>query len=596
MTTGRRGLRGLTRAGVAAAAAAAVLATGCGVPTSSDVQYVGPGPERGSTLRGGGVAPPLPDEAGNPQDQVDNFLQAAAGSPDTAADRVREYLSSDDRERWEPDEGIRVIRLRQTPFVTDDADGWVVQLDAQPVGQLHPNGYLDAPASSEPVEFEFRLVSEGDPEGGVDGQGLRFRVADPPPYLLLQDTALTNERYYHPHSIYFWDSNREVLVPDLRWLPLAGEPADQQPWRVVQWLLAGPAPGLPRIEGLPAGTAHIGTPVWEQDRLVVNFNAAAIEGQSPEELAAQLARSLLRLGDGEPQLELRIDDRPQHVQGYPAEPAPSAARYVVLDGMVRQYGGEGDQWPAVLAESVNNEVQAAAVTADGEAGAFVRELPDGRQQLTVAEVAGRETDPQQDQTDLVAEQIGQPVWAGSGDPVGLVVADGQLYRFWPGASRVMEVSPPGLSGPITAVAVAPEQRRLAVIAGDRLYLAQLRFDTESVVVQAPRVLSLTVGQLAGVAFTHENVLVVAGEKDRRMGLHRVTVDGGMEEPLHDLSNAAVASLVAHPIGDSGIPRIMYEANDQAYTFAGVPSLIRPEDLVDPPETTDAAARAPFFVG
>ncbi|QSB13894.1 GerMN domain-containing protein [Natronosporangium hydrolyticum] len=574
-----------------------MLVTGCGVPTSTDVQYVRPGPAAGSTSPGDGNPPPHADEADTPRDQVDNFLQAAAGSAATAPDRVREYIRAEERDGWRPEEGIRVIRLLQEPFITDEVGGgWLVELSAQLVGELDPQGFLDPPTVTEPVTYQFRVTTEGSVEGEAGGQGLRLRVTDPPPYLLLQDTALANEDYYYPNPIYFWDTDGDQLVPDLRWLPLAGEPAEQHPWTVVQWLLTGPAPGLTRLESLPAGTNHIGTPYWEDDRLVVNFNAAAVDGQEVDDLATQLARSLLQLRGGDPELELRIEDRVQHARVRAQVPPADPTRFVLLDGAVRAYSSDRARQPAVLTDEVNFGVQAAALTAGGDLAALVRGAGEGQQRVTVLESSGDDA-PRETDTGLVAGEFGQPVWVGAGDAAtGLVAADGELHRFTvTGESTVVAIS--GLAGPITAVALAPEQRRLALVAGDQLYVAQLRVDAESVTVQAARRLPTTVTQLAGVAFTHENQLVVAGETDGRVGLHRLSADGAVEEPLHDLSNATVTALVAHPAADAtAVPRLMYEANGQAYTFAGVPSLIRPVDLLDAPDEPDSPPRAPFFLG
>src|SRR5690606_24727389 len=122
----------------------------------------------------------------------------------------------------------------------------------------------------------------------------------------------------------------------------AGEPADQHPWTVFRWLLTGPAPGLARTEGLPAGTRHNGIPVWDGDRLVVDVNAAAVEGQDVSDLATQLAWSLLSLREGA-ELELLIDDRPQQVSVQPRPEYPEAAPFVLVDGTVPQYPAASSQ-------------------------------------------------------------------------------------------------------------------------------------------------------------------------------------------------------------------------------------------------------------
>lgn len=588
------------RSAVAALVAGAVLlaAAGCGVPSHTGVEYIRPGPEGGSTLESGGSPPPGPDEANTPKELVEHFLQAAAGSPETAADRVRAFLRQPDQDAWQPDPEILVVRLREDPYITDDPPDWRVQLDVQPVGELHPNGYLDQPSTLEPMKIEFRVVDEGGtPDGQVGSQRPRLRIKSPPPFLLLADTALANENYYYPNPVYFWDADHRALVPDLRWLPLAGESVEQQPWTVIRWLLAGPAPELSRVESLPAGTQHMGLPVWEDDRLVVNFNGAAIEGrQNASDLATQIAWSMPQLRDGA-ELELRIDDRAQEVRPRPRPRQSAPVRFTVLDGVVYRYGADNATPPPVLADSINQAVRAAAISGHGEVAALVREQPEGGQRLSI--VRGRPgTELVEQGTTLRAGQIGQPVWLDSdGVLTGLVVADGSLYRFT-SAGDVSQVEVSGLSGSITAIAVAPERRRLAVVTGDgRLYVTQLRYDRTSVTVQAPRPLPTRASRLTAVAFSSDIHLVIAGELDNRVGLHRVTVDGGVEEQLYDLSNANVTTLVAHPTREhTDLPMLMYEANGQAYTFTGSAHLIQPDDLVDAPDSAASPPRAPFFQG
>jgi hypothetical protein len=584
----------------AALAVSALTLAGCGVPTSSDVQHVGPGPAAGSGSPSEGEPPPSEDDATTPEEQVDNFLQAAAGSPENAEDRVRRFIRSTDRERWDPEDSIRVVRLLQVPLVTEVGEGsWRVELTVQPVGTLHADGYLDA-VSGGPTSYEFGVATEG---GGIVGDGrnepLRLRIAEPPAELLLVDTALTNEDYFYPTPIYFWDNDHEQLVPDLRWLPQAGEPADQHPFIVARWLLAGPAPTLSRlVRGLPAGTQLVGTPAWHDDDnlLVVNFNATAIEGQPVEDLGSQLEWSLLQLRPGA-ELELRIDDRPQEYRrrapSWPAAPV----RMAVLDGVIRQLAdGDGDPRSLpVLSDEVNAGVLAAALTRDGELAALVLEGEAGGHRLSVASATDG-SEPAAAPTGLAASEIGQPVWLDSGDNgTGLVVADGDLYRFT-AAGDVDEIAVSGLAGRVTAAAVAPDRRRLALIAGDELYVAWLDREGESVTVRDPRALPTTLANLDGVAFSHENRLVVAGERDDRVLLYALTVDGGLEKEIRDLGSASVTSLVAHPYEDSSeLDAIMYEADGQAFTFTGAPSRVRVEDLVAAPEDAEALPLSPFFL-
>lgn len=568
--------------------------TGCGVPTSSEVQYVGPGPEAGSRSRDEGKAPPRPDDATTPGDLVQYFLQAAAGSPQTAADRVREFLHPNEWHMWRPDEQIQVVRLREEPFVSDHLDGgWQVELSVQVVGDLHPNGYLDITTTPEPVVYSLRVVVEG-LEETVDSRSPRLRIMDPPPYLLLADTALANPDYFQPHLIYFWDTDHRTLVPDLRWLPKAGEPADQHPWTVFRWLLTGPAPGLARTEGLPAGTRHNGIPVWDGDRLVVNVNAAAVEGQDVSDLATQLAWSLLSLREGA-ELELLIDDRPQQVSVQPRPEYPEAVRFVLVDGTVRQYlAASSRQATPALTEELNQGLTAAALTSRGEVAALVRQV--GQEQELIVVRALPSTSPRPVRTGVTGTEISPPMWLVPGaNAIGLVVADQRLYWF-DTRGKAHEIQVTGLAGPIQTVAISPEQRRLAIIAGDRLYLAQVVYERDTVSVLAPRALPTSLTGLTDVTFSHEQQLIVAGRRENRTGLYRLTVDGAVEHRLLDLGNATVTNLTAHPRPPAAeVPVLMYEADGRAHSFTGAPTLIRPDDLIDPPEEAVSPPYAPFFL-
>jgi hypothetical protein len=594
----RRRTASITAPLVAVLTLAAALG-GCGVPTSSEVQYVGPGPTGGGGLPGTGELPPTPDDAATPQELVENYLEAPAGNLDTALERVEAYVRDTDQGRWSPEPEVRVVRVLELFDNPEAQGGSRIELTVQQVGILDRTGYLD-PVTGGETSYRFQVVREGGPEDGIAEQSPRYRLADPPPVLLLADTALTDTSYYFPTPIYFWDSDHEVLVPDLRWLPLAGEQEATHPWIVLQWLLGGPAPSLSRLQGLPGGTQPVGTPRWEGEddsvRLVVNLNAAARGEWEVNDLATQLAWSLLQLRPGA-DLELRIDDQLQEhlATGPPAWAQAEPVRLAVLDGVIRPFAGDQPATFPALSGDVNSGVLAAALTGQGRLAALVREEPgSGRQRLSVVEAA-EGGEPAETPTRLVASDIGQPTWLRAGETgLGLVVAGGQLHRFTAGGEAAA-VSVPGLAGPVTAVAVAPEGRRVALVADGGLYVASIQLDGDAVVVDDLRAVPTTVERLTGVAFSHENRLVVAGEKGDRVGLHALTVDGGLEDTLRELSNAPVTSLVAHPLRDTLDWDVMYEADGLAFTYRGAQQLVDVEELANPPEDTDSSPRSPFFL-
>lgn len=141
-----------------------------------------------------------------------------------------------------------MVRLRETPVITDSTDGTRVTLRVQQIGLLRADGTLMPPVATETeYRFELRAAAQEDkPDTG-------WYVADPPPnVLLLSDQAL--RQYYQTHIVYFWNTGRTQLVPDQRYLPLA-VPDERRVTEVVKWLTAGPSewlgPGTSRCPTAP---------------------------------------------------------------------------------------------------------------------------------------------------------------------------------------------------------------------------------------------------------------------------------------------------------------------------------------------------------
>ena len=98
------------------------------------------------------------------------------------------------------------------------------------------------------------------------------------------------------------------------------------------------------------------------------------------------------------------------------------------------------------------------------------------------------------------------------DPVGLVVADGRLYRF--GMDAVLhEVVLPNTGGPVTAVGAALDGHRIAVVAGGGLYVASLAREGASVTVGRARRLVTTPRDISVVEWSGEGTLVLSGRRE-----------------------------------------------------------------------------------
>jgi hypothetical protein len=589
-------------AAVALVALVAVLLAGCGIPGETGVRVDGPLPEAGSPQSNETAAPPPgPDQADSAVELVEYFLQAVAGNPAEPLEALREFVQFEERDGWRPDPQVLVVRVEElVPTPARER----VQVTVQEIGVLTDRGTIEPRDVAQSRDIPFEVVE--DTEVTTDenvGQGVsepHFRLVDPPDEILLSTSAL-EEGFLLPRTVYFWGSDGQAMVPDLRWLPSAL--ADRQrPQQLLEWLEDGPAPWLPgALVGLPDGVALAGNAVWSDHRLQVSLTAAVgrvdrtrLDAQLWWTLRPELSdRTLVLTIDGQ---DREVDGGQYRSQNPAARSAPE--RFAVVDGVVRQLRPDAELALPALAGEVNQGIRSAALTRDRRFAALVREEPDERLRLTVSRPAGEV------RTGLVATELGRPVWLAGGT-TGLVVADGRLHRF----GRESETSPVRVPGDLTgieAVAAAPDGRRIALVAGGRLYLASLVWREGSFSVNEPRVLPTTGRELAGVGFLQENWLAYVGEQDGRSLLFEITVDGALERALPGgLLGVPVSidSFTAYPGDPTSRPPargvILYEADNQAYLYAHgrpEPSRIPPDDLYGVPVDSEPGdPQAPFFL-
>lgn len=589
---------------------ATALLAGCGVPPQTDVLVDGPVAEGGQPAGHNPHPPPGPDDADSPRELVDYFLQAAAGDPADAVEQLRPFVRSDHAADWQPDPQVVVVRV-EDDFLTPAGPGrFRVSLEVRLVGTLRDGLVEPRDGSTARFEFDVTTSERAEPAGGDVGEievgPTRYRIVDPPNMVLLSDRAFaasaTSPGYLLPSPIYFWDRDGSVLVPDLRWLPTA-LPAPQRVQTKLEWLIGGPAPWLDPLAPLPGEVSLEGNVVW-QDRLNITFTPAAAELE-PGRLDPQLWWTLqAELGDSRnhPEVWLAIDGHEREVMpDNRANPAmrPPPASFVVLDDAVLPYvapAGAGFPTPD---EGLPGQIEAVAVNQDG-VGAVVQLEPDGRHRLVIV------TDDGVVATGPTAATMSRPVWLNHWDGAGLIAVDGDLHRFHPGTDELREVSLPGLSQPITALAAAPDGRRLAMVAGGELYVASLvRREEGAVSISTPRRLPTTPTDLAGVAFLQESWLAVVGQDGGRSLLYELTVDGALERPLHNGDLGAQQS-VTHVVGYTGFDtqrltpqrgELMFEADGHAYRYTRTGQVlpITADELDVDHEAVQSQPRAPLFM-
>ncbi|MFI6779915.1 LpqB family beta-propeller domain-containing protein [Micromonospora sp. NPDC050276] len=589
-----------------------LLGAGCGIPAASDVRVDGKGgaaTEAGVISRGS--EPPTRTASGSVNEAfVRNFLSAAAGEPDRAYERVKAFVAPEDKIRLQDKKGsevaLNVVRLREAIYTLNSDSTTTVKITVQQIGVLRANGTLAPPVATE-TEYEFGLRSAAF-NGGVNDERAGLYIINPPNVLLLSDTAL--RQYYQDETIYFWSSDRTRLVPDQRYRPQA-VPDERRVNEVVKWLVGGPSDWLrPGVVGLPDRTELINNATGGNGRWEVNLDMSGDDQTGIDQLITQIAWSL---GDLPGELELKIRNNPQPVVNlserrdsqalYPNTASPQ--RFGVYEGAIRPLDFDGEpSGPVPLAPEVNRNVVSASLglAKDRRILAAMVVAGTGKSRYRLAVGTGAEPVSVLSRSSTEYSSISRPVWLRTVDSRpgrGLVVADGQLYRF-DETARMYPVPLNLPSATVTAVAAALDGQRVALVAGGRLYVAAVNLDGGGVSIGPPRQLVTSLTGITAVDWGREDQLVVAGSAGQP-AIYEISVDGALETPLRTDLGAKVNHLTAYPTNRSvRVPSgaYMYEANGVAYRSS-------PFERIEPGRVRDIAPvptgvrpsnpSAPFFL-
>ncbi|GGK86118.1 LpqB family beta-propeller domain-containing protein [Mangrovihabitans endophyticus] len=596
---------------LAVTAAVTMAVGGCGIPDETPVLTVEAGPTPGPGT-GDAAAPPR----NNRQDTSDRatfvkyFLEAAAGDPDGAVDRVKQFLSPTAQTSFKPSASVTVIRLTEEPLVNQGSDE--ITFGAQEIGQLAHNGIL-SPTTDDTVKHYSLTVKE------VSGENGLF-VTKTPQVMLISDTAL--QQFYERRTIYFWNTEHTALVPDVRYLALS-VPPEQRPTVVLNWLVEGPAAWLQDVaEELPDGTTLIGNvPAVDNGRLQINLSDQAVPANDRaalDRLRRQLMWSL------RPDLPRTLELKVGHQAGGSWSSADYLAsnasyrlssdpeRFVLYAGKINRLALSADAGqPVPVLESDANKNVAAAAFAGSENRTYAAVVTGsgGSQQLRVAGArAGEQAELQR--VTMPAGSIGQPVWAvtpeeGPEGAVGLVTVGGRIYGFTARGGAAHLVEWPGPGGSVTAVAVAPDARRVAMIVSGHLYVTTLLTgaDTPQLGTQPVRVPTPPMPTITALDWSSEGWVVVAGTRadNKRVAVMDTTVDGAQQSMrLPDLGSEAISYLSAYPASPTGPETsgsVAYVAGSRAYDVLADPSHIGVDDLAKPVSDPPSGVQPtkPFFL-
>jgi len=587
---------------------AALVTGGCGIPDNGDVVPVGPGPSRGASSADD-VTPTKfqRTDTTEPATFVVNYLAAAAGDYDSATDYAKQFMSPRAAASFKASTDIKVIRVANTPLVNPNNP--VVEIKGRLIGTLGNFGIL-TPSAGQDVSYEITVDT-------LEGQPGLF-VTKAPATLLLSERALS--AFYTKRTIYFWNLDHTGLVPDVRYMPLS-VPFEQQPTEVLDWLTNGPAPWLDAVaEPLPANTKPIGNVPAASDTLQISLSGQALPADDTKGALDRLQKQLRwSLRPNLPAaLELTVDKVGNVYRGndYLASnaayrPTNETERFVVYDGQVRRLAESANAAAAVpvLQPAANRNVRYAAFSASanrtyaalvvnvGASGQGLRvgSAPNG-EQATLRQVA-------------LPKPIGRPVWAvsppvGTADgTVGLVVAMDRLYSFSPDSSSAERISLPGGLRAVSAVAIAQDGRRVALLSGGRLYLTTLSHET-GLELSEPVAIDTVIKDLSEVDWSGEGTLVVAGVNavTLRIAIGDVSIDGAAQtDRLGDIGSNKVTYLTAHPASpslsqDTGVP-VAYVLDGDAFDESSSSVPIDVRRLAQPVSNPRAGVQptAPFFL-
>ncbi len=562
------------------------------------------------------VIPPGPQPGWDPEKIVTGFLLASANFTDNHA-IARRYLTPTAAKKWRPgssviefaDMPVATIEFADTPTATTDSaqtNSVTVQATGNKLGTISEDGqYQAAEQGLSEGKVNFTVVS-------VKGQ---WRIANPPHELLFSKTEVS--RTYRSRDLFFFDPSLSVLVPDPVYVP--SEATSQQ---LVALLVAalqqGPQGWLATgtRTAFPPGTSMLGTSVTGSTATVNLGGRVATTGvQKREQMAAQLLQTLTSVPaytqpDTAPvqSVVFEINGKPVRLScttGQPPAlqtslcagpvPAPgSRAYYVDSKGRVATlFGSPPDTAAPGPAGSGRLPFQRIAVSPDQMSVAGVSDGALYTGGLTQNGSLARR---------LAATSITSLSWDSSG---GLWVAgrSGRQTHVWwldRGLSPVL-VDVPRKIGAVTALRVAPDGVRVAMVAGSgagaRLWLAAIeRSGNQMAIGPAVPIGTDIPATISDLTWYDTGDVIALTQLSSGSELYEVPVDGGQPRPI--ATESGTVSITASS-AVSGGSQLVAERSD--HTLVQLPdpsgSIWRPVATTDGSDTSHASqGTSPVYPG
>ncbi len=265
---------------VATALTASLLVAGCAqIPQSG---AIGIGPDIAS-IDGTDYfyySPAAPSVDASQQEIISGFLSAGNG-PQNDYSVARSYLSLEKQADWQPSEEVLI---QEGPPRFTFASDTEVHVDVTISASIDANGSYTHAARGTQRHLIYRFAQQA-------GQ---WRLAEAPNLtMLLHPNFLV---LFKPYSLYFFDSNYNFLVPDVRWFPSRASTAT----RLASALLKGPKEWLkPALAPMPASDLELSldaVPITNAEASVdLTSNAGQLPAKDLQYLKAQLKATLTQL-------------------------------------------------------------------------------------------------------------------------------------------------------------------------------------------------------------------------------------------------------------------------------------------------------------
>ncbi len=382
----------------------------------------------------------------------------------------------------------------------------------------------------------------------------QWRIVKPPAGVYLTLTGFSTG--YKPVRLYFFDPERSVLVPDLRYV--IGSPAPGVPGRVIDLLLDGPADGLHSALASALGpNTTTNTQVTESTdgALVVDLKQTGdLTPQTRDQIVAQIVRSLENVTSSRIRVEVdrealfpeHPDWRASDLKSYEPSAAVDVEQHglVVANGQVRSLkdgaqvnGPAGSGQYAVRGATQSPDGSLLAVVAGTERGPRLRV---GKMDQPLAEVNLTAT------TDIT-----RPTWRpvnSSNNPSNELwaVADGNnVVQVVNNANDGSWVAKPINASELTQYGLISDLRlsrdgtRVAAVVGGKLVVGAVQRNQDSSVTirQAKKLQSDALSSVLSVDWLSQETVVV-GTASSSVPVARVSVDGFQME-RYNTSNLTV---------------------------------------------------------